>query len=110
MGFEQLLTSRVGDQAYTENYEYERLVAYSTFASADRLAPTEPLDSLRGTSTRRLNSATSTPSWLSTRVCTLTVPRSGFDCDSRFSSTSDSQNRVSPWNTGAGCLSSSVAR
>ena len=37
---------------------------------------------LRGTSTRRLNSATSTPSWLSTRVCTLTVPRSGLDCDS----------------------------
>ena len=34
---------------------------------------------LRGTSTSRLNSATSTPSWLSTRVCTFTVPRSGFD-------------------------------
>jgi hypothetical protein len=64
----------------------------------------------RGTSTSRLNSATSTPSWLSTRVCTFTVPRSGFDCDSRFSSTSDSQNSVSPWKTGAGCLSSSVAR
>ncbi len=66
--------------------------------------------SLRGTSTRRLNSATSTPSWFSTRVWTLTVPRSGFDCDGLTSSTSDSQNRVSPWNTGAGCLSSSVAR
>src|SRR5271165_6561942 len=64
----------------------------------------------RGTSTRRLNSATRTPSWLSTRVWTLTVPRSDFDCDSRFSSTSDSQKRVSPWKTGAGCLSSSVAR
>ena len=57
-----------------------------------------------------MNSATSTPSWLSTRVCTFTVPRSGFDCDSFFSSTSDSQNSVSPWKTGAGCLSSSVAR
>ena len=43
-------------------------------------------------------------------MCTLTVPRSGLDCDSFFSSTSDSQNSVSPWNTGAGCLSSSVAR
>ena len=66
--------------------------------------------SCAGTSTRRLNSATSTPSWLSTRVWTLTVPRSGLDCDSFFSSTSDSQKSVSPWNTGAGCLSSSVAR
>ena len=46
---------------------------------------------LRGTSTARLNSATSTPSWLSTRVCTLTVPRSSLVLDSRFSSTSDSQ-------------------
>ena len=41
---------------------------------------------------------------------TLTVPRSGLERDSFFSSTSDSQNSVSPWNTGAGCLSSSVAR
>ena len=52
--------------------------------------------SLRGTSTRRLNSATSTPSWLRTRVWTRTVPRSGFVFDSRFSSTSVSQNSVSP--------------
>src|SRR5919108_4506873 len=79
---------------------------YSTFASALSVGP----GWRRGTSTRRLNSATSTPSWLSTRVCTLTVPRSGLDCDSRFSSTSDSTNSVSPWKTGAGCLSSSVAR
>ena len=57
-----------------------------------------------------MNSATSTPSWLSTRVCTFTVPLSGLDFDSFFSSTSDSQKSVSPWNTGAGCLSSSVAR
>ena len=41
---------------------------------------------------------------------TLTVPRSGLERDSFFSSTSDSQNSVSPWKTGAGCLSSSVAR
>jgi hypothetical protein len=38
------------------------------------------------------------------------MPRSGFDCDGRTSSTSDSQKSVSPWNTGAGWLSSSVAR
>src|SRR5215207_9220721 len=66
--------------------------------------------SLRGTSTSRLNSATSTPSWLSTRVCTLTVPRSFLDREGLTSSTSDSQKSVSPWKTGAGCLSSSVAR
>src|SRR5207245_10588665 len=65
---------------------------------------------LRGTSTRRLNSATSVPSCLYTRVCTFTVPRSGFERDSFFSSTSDSTNSVSPWKTGAGWLSSSVAR
>ena len=39
-----------------------------------------------------------------------TVPRSGLDCDGRTSSTSVSQNSVSPWKTGAGCLSRSVAR
>src|SRR6185312_4553305 len=83
---------------------------YSTFASAAWVWPDWSPGSLRGTSTRRLNSATSTPSWLRTRVCTRTVPRSGLDCDSLTSSTSDSQNSVSPWNTGAGCLSSSVAR
>ena len=70
----------------------------------------DPAGFFRGTSTNRLNSATSTPSWLKTRVCTLTVPRSGLDFDSFFSSTSDSTNSVSPWNTGAGCFSSSVAR
>src|SRR5450755_3950937 len=80
---------------------------YSTFDSA--LCSGTP-GFLRGTRTRRLNSATSSPSWFSTRVCTLTVPRSGLDCDSLTSSTSDSQYSVSPWNTGAGCLSSSVAR
>ena len=64
----------------------------------------------RGTSTARLNSATSVPSCLKTRVCTFTTPRSGFDCDGRTSSTSDSANSVSPWKTGAGCDSSSVAR
>ena len=42
----------------------------------------------RGTSTARLNSATSVPSCLWTRVCTFTIPRSGFDCDGRTSSTS----------------------
>ena len=41
---------------------------------------------------------------------TFTVPRSGFERDSRFSRTSDSTNSVSPWKTGAGCESSSVAR
>ena len=41
---------------------------------------------------------------------TLTVPRSGLERDSFFSSTSDSTYSVSPWNTGAGCESSSVAR
>ena len=66
--------------------------------------------SRRGTSTSRLNSATSTPSWLSTRVCTRTVPRSGLERDGRTSSTSVSANSVSPWKTGAGWLSSSVAR
>src|ERR1039458_2215119 len=79
------------------------------YSTLPRAAPVEP-GFLRGTSTSRLNSATSTPSWLKTRVCTLTVPRSSLDCDSFFSSTSDSTNSVSPWNTGAGCLSSSVAR
>src|SRR5205807_10509188 len=74
-----------------------------------QLTPGQP-GCLRGTSTRRLNSATSAPSWLSTRVWTRTVPRSGLDCEGFTSSTSDSQNSVSPWNTGAGCLSSSVAR
>ena len=67
-------------------------------------------DSSCGTSTRRLNSATSVPSCLYTRVWTFTVPRSGFERDSFFSSTSDSTNSVSPWKTGAGWLSSSVAR
>ena len=38
------------------------------------------------------------------------MPRSGFDCEGRTSSTSDSQYRVSPWKTGFGWLSSSVAR
>src|SRR5262249_775328 len=70
----------------------------------------DPNYGLRGTSTRRLNSATSTPSWLSTRVWTLTIPRSGLDLDSRTSSTSVSANSVSPWKTGAGWLRSSVAR
>ena len=45
-----------------------------------------------------------------TQLWTRTVPRSGLDLDSLTSSTSDSQNSVSPWNTGAGWLSSSVAR
>jgi hypothetical protein len=40
----------------------------------------------------------------------LTTPRSGFERDGVTSSTSDSTKSVSPWNTGAGCLSSSVAR
>ena len=40
----------------------------------------------------------------------LTVPRSGLDRDSRTSRTSVSANSVSPWNTGAGWLSASVAR
>ena len=31
------------------------------------------------------------------------MPRSGFDFDGRTSSTSDSQNSVSPWKTGFGC-------
>src|SRR5579875_2162272 len=66
--------------------------------------------SRRGTSTTRLKSATSTPSWLNTLVWTRTVPRSGLERDGFTSSTSDSQNRVSPWKTGAGWLSSSVAR
>src|SRR5262249_51696348 len=64
----------------------------------------------RGTSTSRLNSATMTPSWFNTRVWTLTVPRSGFERDSLTSSTSVSQKSVSPWKTGFGWLSSSVAR
>ena len=66
--------------------------------------------SRRGTSTRRLNSATRTPSWLSTRVWTLTTPRSSFDFEGLTSSTSVSQKSVSPWKTGLGWLSSSVAR
>src|SRR5919106_622157 len=65
---------------------------------------------LRGTSTARLNSATSVPSWLYARVCTRTTPRSGFDSEGRTSRTSDSTKRVSPWKTGLGCMSSSVAR
>src|SRR5947209_14813260 len=95
----------------SDRYVYDlRSVSYSTFDSA-RWAPPEPSPgSLRGTSTTRLNSATRTPSWLRTRVWTLTVPRSGFDRDGVTSSTSDSTNSVSPWNTGAGCFSSSVAR
>src|SRR3954451_10472720 len=63
-----------------------------------------------GTRTRRLNSATRTPSWLRTRVWTLTMPRSGFDFEGLTSRTSVSQKRVSPWKTGFGWLSSSVAR
>ena len=54
-----------------------RLRRYSTSPSAG-VAPA----SRRGTSTRRLNSATRMPSWLSTRVWTLTVPRSGLERDS----------------------------
>ncbi len=42
----------------------------------------------RGTRTSRLNSATRTPSWFSTRVWTLTTPRSGFDFEGLTSSTS----------------------
>src|SRR3954462_6461210 len=80
---------------------------YSTFASGGGAAWP---GFFRGTRTRRLNSATSVPSCLYTRVCTFTVPRSGFERDSFFSSTSDSTNSVSPWKTGAGWLSSSVAR
>ena len=38
------------------------------------------------------------------------MPRSGFELDGRTSSTSLSTTSVSPWNTGAGCESSSVAR
>ena len=34
----------------------------------------------------------------------------GLSATGLTSSTSDSQNSVSPWKTGAGCLSSSVAR
>ncbi len=34
----------------------------------------------------------------------------GLGPEGRTSNTSDSQNSVSPWKTGAGCLSSSVAR
>src|SRR5919109_2235908 len=79
---------------------------YSTLPSAVSAGPGWRF----GTRTTRLNSATRTPSWLCTRVWTLTVPRSGLDWDSRFSSTSDSTKSVSPWKTGAGCLSSSVAR
>ena len=41
---------------------------------------------------------------------TRTTPRSGFDSEGRTSSTSDSTNSVSPWKTGFGWLSSSVAR
>src|SRR4051812_7909495 len=78
---------------------------YSTSPSAG-VAPASRL----GTRTSRLNSATRTPSWLRTRVWTRTVPRSGLERDSLTSRTSDSQNSVSPWKTGAGCLSSSVAR
>src|SRR5204862_248684 len=85
-----------------------RIVPYRTYSTSPSagVAPASRL----GTSTSRLNSATSTPSWLRTRVWTRTVPRSGLDLDSPTSSTSDSQNSVSPWKTGAGCLSSSVAR
>src|SRR5436305_15302100 len=83
---------------------------YSTFDSADCAGAEPSLEPRRGTSTTRLNSATRTPSWLRTRVWTLTVPRSGLERDGFTSRTSDSTNRVSPWNTGAGWLSSSVAR
>ena len=41
---------------------------------------------------------------------TLTTPRSGFELEGLTSSTSDSAKSVSPWNTGFGWLSSSVAR
>src|SRR5947209_7187587 len=84
-----------------------RANGYSTLLSAPWSGPP---GSLRGTSTTRLNSATSAPSWLYARVWTLTVPRSGFDLEGLTSSTSDSTNSVSPWNTGAGWLSSSVDR
>jgi hypothetical protein len=47
---------------------------------------------------------------LNTRVCTLTVPRSGLERLGLTSSTSVSANSVSPWKTGAGWLSASVAR
>ena len=36
----------------------------------------------------RLNSQTTTPSWLSPRVRMLTIPTSGFELDSRLESTS----------------------
>ncbi len=41
---------------------------------------------------------------------TFTTPRSGFERDGVTSSTSLSTKSVSPWKTGAGCESSSVAR
>ena len=83
-----------------------RPTSYSTSPSAFGASP----GFLRGTRTRRLNSATRTPSWLRTRVWTLTTPRSGFDFEGLTSSTSVSQKSVSPWKTGLGWLSSSVAR
>src|SRR4051794_25376330 len=90
-------------EATPKRHQTMRQVALEGFAS-------DVQTSRLGTSTRRLNSATTVPSWLRTRVWTLTVPRSGLDLDSRTSRTSVSANRVSPWNTGAGWLSSSVAR
>src|SRR5258707_4667644 len=99
------------DQAYPGGAANDpRIVRYSTFDSACWAGPAPSPGYFLGTSTTRLNSATRTPSWLSTRVWTLTVPRSGLEREGLTSSTSDSTNSVSPWNTGAGWLSSSVAR
>src|SRR6516165_4568406 len=78
MGVLQLLMSRRDSRSYPGQRAYDPQIAeirwglttHSTFDSADWPTPDLSPDSFLGTSTRRLNSATSTPSWLSTRVCT----------------------------------------
>src|SRR3954447_15265096 len=90
-------------QGYPEHHQTIGWGALRGFAS-------DVQTSRLGTSTRRLNSATSVPSWFRTRVWTSTVPLSGLLREGFFSSTSVSAKRVSPWKTGAGWLSSWVAR
>ena len=50
----------------------------------------------------RMHLATSSPFWLKARCSNSTMPRSGFDFDSRTEITSVSTRIVSPWKTGCG--------
>ena len=60
--------------------------------------------------TARVNSSTVSPRWFWAVVSTVTMPRSGWERDSRMSVTSVRALSVSPWKTGAVWRRSVVAR